>query len=103
MTDEQADRIVAAMRGAFEEAEIDAAEIERLEPIMTNDPKDRHVPACCSRAARTPSGLRSWRPKASRQTARSRCRRLPPTMLLSGHGLGGRRETVINRRPGGRR
>jgi hypothetical protein len=28
---------------------------------------------------------------------------LPPTMLLSGHGLGGRRETVINRRPGGRR
>jgi hypothetical protein len=45
MTDEQADRIVAAMRGAFEEAEIDAAEIERLEPTMTNDPKDRHVPA----------------------------------------------------------
>jgi hypothetical protein len=27
----------------FEEAEVDAAEIERLEPAMTNDPKDRHV------------------------------------------------------------
>jgi hypothetical protein len=31
------------MRAAFEEAEVDAAEIERLEPAMTNDPKDRHV------------------------------------------------------------
>jgi predicted nucleic acid-binding protein len=43
VTEEQADRIVAAMRGAFEEAEVDAAEILRLEPAMTNDPKDRHV------------------------------------------------------------
>jgi predicted nucleic acid-binding protein len=43
ITEEQAGRIVAAMRGAFEEAEVDAAEIERLEPAMTNDPKDRHV------------------------------------------------------------
>lgn len=40
---EQADRLATAMRAAFEEAEIDAAEIERLEPDMTNDPKDRHV------------------------------------------------------------
>ena len=31
------------MRAAFEEAEVDAAEIERLEPAMTNDEKDRHV------------------------------------------------------------
>ena len=31
------------MHGAFEEAEVDAAEIERLEPAMTNDPSDRHV------------------------------------------------------------
>jgi hypothetical protein len=31
------------MFGAFEEAEIDAAEIDRLEPGMTNDPRDRHV------------------------------------------------------------
>jgi hypothetical protein len=31
------------MRGAFEEAEVGAADIERLEPEMTNDPKDRHV------------------------------------------------------------
>lgn len=43
ITAEQAGRIEAAMRGAFEEAEVDAAEIERLEPAMTNDPKDWHV------------------------------------------------------------
>jgi hypothetical protein len=35
-------RIEQAMRSAFEEAEVDAAEIERLEPTMTNDEKDRH-------------------------------------------------------------
>jgi len=39
----QAARIEQAMRTAFEEAEVDAAEIERLEPAMTNEPKDRHV------------------------------------------------------------
>lgn len=43
ITAEQADRIETAMRKAFEEAEVDAAVIERLEPAMTNDPKDRHV------------------------------------------------------------
>jgi predicted nucleic acid-binding protein len=43
ITEEQADRLTAAMRAAFEEAEVDAAEIERLEPAMTNDPKGRHV------------------------------------------------------------
>lgn len=43
ITEEQAGRIEAAMRGAFEEAEVEAAEIERLEPAMTNDEKDRHV------------------------------------------------------------
>lgn len=43
VTEEQAARIETAMRNAFEEAEADAAEIERLEPAMTNDPKDRHV------------------------------------------------------------
>ena len=43
ITDEQAARIETAMRAAFEEAEVDAAEIERLEPAMTNDEKDRHV------------------------------------------------------------
>jgi hypothetical protein len=31
------------MRQAFEEAEVDPDEIERLEPAMTNDTKDRHV------------------------------------------------------------
>jgi predicted nucleic acid-binding protein len=40
---DQAARIEQAMRAAFEEAEVDAAEIERLEPAMTNDEKDRHV------------------------------------------------------------
>lgn len=43
ITEDQAARITKAMRAAFEEAEVDAAEIERLEPAMTNDPKDRHV------------------------------------------------------------
>jgi predicted nucleic acid-binding protein len=43
LTEEQASRIEQAMRGAFEEAEADAAEIARLEPAMTNDPRDRHV------------------------------------------------------------
>ena len=43
ISEEQADRLTAAMRDAFEEAEVDATEIERLEPEMTNDPKDRHV------------------------------------------------------------
>lgn len=43
ITEEQAARIEQAMRQAFEEAEVDPAEIERLEPAMTNDPKDRHV------------------------------------------------------------
>jgi acyl-CoA thioesterase len=43
VTDEQADMLIAAMRCAFEEAEVDAAEIERLEPAMTYDPNDRHV------------------------------------------------------------
>src|SRR5919198_179696 len=43
ITEEQAARIEQAMRQAFEEAEVDPAEIEPLEPAMTNDPKDRHV------------------------------------------------------------
>lgn len=38
ITDEQARGIEQAMRAAFEEAEVDAAEIERLEPAMPNDP-----------------------------------------------------------------
>ena len=44
ITAEQAARIETAMRGAFEEAEVDAAEIDRLEPAMTNDEKDRLAP-----------------------------------------------------------
>jgi predicted nucleic acid-binding protein len=43
ITEEQAQRIEQAMRAAFEEAEVDPGEIERLEPAMTNDEKDRHV------------------------------------------------------------
>jgi predicted nucleic acid-binding protein len=43
ITADQAARIETAMRAAFEEAEVDADEIDRLEPAMTNDPKDRHV------------------------------------------------------------
>jgi predicted nucleic acid-binding protein len=43
ISEEQADRLAAAMRDAFEEAEVDATSIDRLEPELTNDPKDRHV------------------------------------------------------------
>jgi predicted nucleic acid-binding protein len=43
ITEEQAARIEAAMRGAFEESEVDPAEVDRLEPAMSNDEKDRHV------------------------------------------------------------
>jgi predicted nucleic acid-binding protein len=43
ITAEQAARIEQAMRQAFEDAGVDAAEIDRLEPAMTNDEKDRHV------------------------------------------------------------
>jgi predicted nucleic acid-binding protein len=43
LTDAQAASINQAMRFAFEEAEVDAGEIERLEPAMTNEAKDRHV------------------------------------------------------------
>jgi predicted nucleic acid-binding protein len=43
LTEEQASRIEEAMRAAFEEAEVDPDEIERLEPAMTNNEKDRHV------------------------------------------------------------
>lgn len=35
--------LLGEMRGAFEESEVDELEIVRLEPAMTNDPKDRHV------------------------------------------------------------
>jgi hypothetical protein len=45
ITEEKAARIEQAMRGVFEEAEVDAAEIDLLEPAMTDDEKDRHVPA----------------------------------------------------------
>ncbi len=43
---DRAERLVNTMREAFEEAEVEEAEIERLEPAMTNDPDDRHVLAC---------------------------------------------------------
>lgn len=43
VTAERAERLVRTMSEAFEEAEVDEAEIARLEPAMTNDPDDRHV------------------------------------------------------------
>jgi predicted nucleic acid-binding protein len=42
-TDEQADRVVAEMTGAFAGAAVPADAIAELEPAMTNDEKDRHV------------------------------------------------------------
>jgi predicted nucleic acid-binding protein len=51
LTDAQAASIEEAMRAAFEEAVVDPAEIERLEPAMTNDPKD----GTCSRPPSPPT------------------------------------------------
>ncbi|MHB1860335.1 MAG: PIN domain-containing protein [Solirubrobacteraceae bacterium] len=42
-SEEQAQRMADAMRAAFEAATVDAHAIERLEPQMRNEPKDRHV------------------------------------------------------------
>lgn len=39
----QADRVVAAMTGAFPGAMVPAEAVARLEPAMANDEKDRHV------------------------------------------------------------
>jgi predicted nucleic acid-binding protein len=40
---EQARRLIDAMTAAFDGASVPVEAIERLEPTMTNDPKDRHV------------------------------------------------------------
>lgn len=42
-TEDQADRLIAAMAMAFDGAAVPQHAIDRLEPAMTNDPKDRHV------------------------------------------------------------
>jgi predicted nucleic acid-binding protein len=42
-TDTQAKGLLDAMRRAFDTAAVTERAIERLEPVMTNDPKDRHV------------------------------------------------------------
>jgi predicted nucleic acid-binding protein len=42
-TDTQADGLLNAMRRAFDTAGVPEPAIERLESVMTNDPKDRHV------------------------------------------------------------
>lgn len=99
ITEGQAGRIVQAMRVTFEEAEVGAAEIARLEPAMTDDAKDRHVlaaavaadselvvtfnladfppGACEPRAPRSPRHPRRPRPAAPARlrqpVARSRC------------------------------
>jgi len=39
----KAQRLERLMRSAFEEAEVEADAVARLEPSMTNDAKDRHV------------------------------------------------------------
>ncbi len=49
-TPPQAVAMLDAMRGAFDAATVAAEEIARLEPAMTNDPKDRHVLAAAAAA-----------------------------------------------------
>jgi predicted nucleic acid-binding protein len=44
----QAAAMLEAMRGAFDAATVADEEIARLEPTMTNDPKDRHVLAAAA-------------------------------------------------------
>jgi predicted nucleic acid-binding protein len=43
MTQAKAERLAGAMRTAFDAATVSTEAIGRLEPVMTNDPKDRHV------------------------------------------------------------
>ena len=43
MTEQQMLRTVGAMSGAFPDASVSREAVDRLEPKMTNDPKDRHV------------------------------------------------------------
>jgi hypothetical protein len=43
VTPEQADRLIAAMRTAFDAADADAGAIAKIEPALTNEAKDRHV------------------------------------------------------------
>jgi hypothetical protein len=71
------------MRFAFEEAEVDAGEVERLEPAMTNEAKDRHVLAAASPPIRnwsSPSTSTTSRPKLA---SRSASRRSTPTTSCS--------------------
>jgi len=42
-SEEQARRLTDAMADAFDGAAVPQAAIDRLEPAMTNDPRDRHV------------------------------------------------------------
>lgn len=42
-TDDQAQRLIQAMTAAFDGAAVPQDAIDRIEPTMTNDPKDRHV------------------------------------------------------------
>lgn len=42
-SEDQARRLTDAMAAAFDSAAVPQPAIERLEPAMTNDPKDRHV------------------------------------------------------------
>jgi predicted nucleic acid-binding protein len=44
----QAAAMLEAMRGAFDAATVGDEEIARLEPMMTNDPKDHHVLAAAA-------------------------------------------------------
>jgi hypothetical protein len=83
LTDAQAASINQAMRFAFEEAEVDAGEVERLEPAMTNEAKDRHVLAAASPPIRnwsSPSTSTTSRPKLA---SRSASRRSTPTTSCS--------------------
>jgi predicted nucleic acid-binding protein len=43
MPQQSANRLEAAMRGAFDGSVVPAAAVGQLEPAMTNHPKDRHV------------------------------------------------------------
>lgn len=43
MPSAKAERIVRLMRTTFDSAEVDGTAVSRLEPAMTNHPKDRHV------------------------------------------------------------